>query len=102
MVALPILFKIKNFRLKLENYTLNAGICESFAKAIEIFPEILDSITLAYNGLKDIDLHTIIEALTKLKQIKSISIKNNEIMNLSTQGILQILDRSIPDNLEEL
>jgi hypothetical protein len=53
-------FKIKNFRLKLENYTLNAGICESFAKAISIFPEILDSITLAYNGLKDIDLQTIL------------------------------------------
>lgn len=46
VVALPILFKIKNKRLKLENYVLNAGVCESFAKSIEMFPDILHSIIL--------------------------------------------------------
>jgi hypothetical protein len=38
VVALPILFKIRDGKLKLENYTICQGVCESFAKAIVVFP----------------------------------------------------------------
>jgi len=51
--ALPILFKIKDGILKLTEYTLNDGVCSSFAEAVNWYPDIIHSISLSRNGLKD-------------------------------------------------
>ena len=42
VVALPILFKIVNRKLKLYEYVLNSGHCESLCKAFKTWPECIN------------------------------------------------------------
>lgn len=51
--ALPILFKIQNKRLILNEYTLNKGLCESIRDSFRLLPECINQISLTQNGLKD-------------------------------------------------
>jgi hypothetical protein len=102
VLSLPILFKIRDQRLQLDGYTLNSGICSSFAEAIRTFPNILTSIVLSQNGLKDRDCATILEGMTHLKHVKQIVIKHNELLHESVEQLENLLDKAVPFNLEDL
>ena len=44
----------ENKRLDLRGYNgLNDGVCKSFAEAVQVMPELLNSVILSSNGLKD-------------------------------------------------
>lgn len=60
VVALPILFKILNKKLVLNEYTLNTGLCESLASSFSNMPGCIKQISLTQNGLKDAQLAIII------------------------------------------
>ena len=85
IVPLPVLFKVRDKKLILEGYRLNAGLCESLSKSFEIYPELLDSITLDDNGISDVDLAKVLEGLTKLDDLKRIIIRNNIFLEASCE-----------------
>ena len=101
-MPLPVLFKVRDKKLILEGYRLNSGLCESLCTSFEIYPELLDSITLDNNGISDVDLAKVLEGLTKLDYLKRIIIRNNIFLEASCEVLRGILARSAPNNLEEL
>jgi Ran GTPase-activating protein (RanGAP) involved in mRNA processing and transport len=65
VTPLPILFKIVEGKLRLENYTLNKEITKSLASVCEKFRSILHSVHFNRNGMKDEELSILIHALSK-------------------------------------
>ena len=102
VTPLPILFKVYNQTLQLNGYTLNEGVVQSLAEALAVYPEIIHSIQLSQNGLKDSQIALIFRAMRKLAQVKAVVIKHNEFMNESLEALEELLQRSYPNELEEL
>jgi hypothetical protein len=88
---LPILFKIVEGKLRLENYTLNKEVTKSLAIVCEQFPDILHSIHFNRNGMKDEEMALLIQALGKLNRCNSIILKHNEFGEESFKALLPIL-----------
>lgn len=74
----------------------------SLAEAISLFPEIIHSIQLSQNGLKDDQLAVIFKAMQQLKEVKCVVIKHNEFMNQAEEALEELLKRTLPNQLEEL
>jgi len=53
LLPLNILQKISEKSLNLKGYKLNIDICKAIREAMRLFPELVDSITLENNGIKD-------------------------------------------------
>ena len=51
--ALPIFFRVKDKWLDLRGYVLNDGVCKAFSEAVQLYPEVLDSVILEDNQLSD-------------------------------------------------
>lgn len=62
-LALPILAKIKNFELTLNDYRLDIGQFEALATSFAIQPNILTKITLNNSGLDDMQCQSLLKAL---------------------------------------
>jgi hypothetical protein len=64
----------------LDDYTLGPGVVESLAKVMERDPDIINTIQLSSNGLRDAELASLLRAANKLTIAKTIIIKNNSFM----------------------
>ena len=101
-MPLPILFKVRNQRLVLKGYGLNEGLCESLFQSFRIYPELLTAINLTNNGMLDSDLAKVFRGLKELTQLRSIIVKDNHFHEESCAVLGVILERQVPNNLEEL
>jgi len=99
--ALPILFKIVNGKLRLENYTLSKEVTKSLANVLVQFPELLNSVHFNRNGMKDEEMAPLIEALGACKRLDCLILKHNEFGEKAYEKMIPILERGIGDNLQE-
>ena len=102
ILCLPILFKIINLKLTLNEYNLAPEMCDSLAEVLKSFPYILEQVNLHRNGLKDKQMGNLIESFAELSRFSSLVIKHNEFYQCSMDALKPILHRSIGSNLEEL
>jgi len=102
--VMPILFKIQDKKLRLQEYFLNKASVNALSSVISQFPLVLNSIHLNRNGIMDGELGTLLSSLQELERCKSIVIRHNEFKAYSLQNIIPILDRgnSQGKNLDEL
>ena len=78
VVSLPVLFKVRDKGLTLKGYALNMGNCKSIKESITHYPDIMDSVNLTNNSVKDEELAVFLKGLLHLKELKKIIIKDNE------------------------
>lgn len=102
VTALPLLQKISNRKLYLNNYTLNYGLCESISNAFKYFPDCITQICLDSNGLKDVELAELSKGFQNLKSFKCVVIKRNEVGPKTIEQLNDLLEREFPQNVEEL
>jgi hypothetical protein len=102
--TLPILFKILNKRLKLDQYVLNKESTAALSQILTEFPDILEKINFSKNGIKDSQMAQLIEAFSKLDRFSSFVIKHNDFLNGSMEKLVPILERDFltGNSLEEL
>ena len=69
VVSLPLLLKIKDKKLILENYQLNYGLCTAIAMAFESFEDIATEFILSGNKMTDEDFAMVLRGMTKLTYV---------------------------------
>ena len=100
--CLPILFKIINLKLRLDEYTMNPETTDSLAEILSNFPFVLEQVNLNRNGIKDAQMGTLINSFARLNRFTSLVIKHNDFYQHSMDALRPILGRNIGSNLEEL
>lgn len=102
-IALPILEKIVNNILCLQNYTLLDGHCKSLARAFGLLNHSqLKGILLANCGIDGKQFGGLLEGLHGISDFKCITYKQNMFSLESLQALEPFLQRPPPLNLAEL
>ena len=97
----PLLFKIFEGRLRLENYVIKSEVVKSFADTCIKFPTLLDKCTLINNNMSDQNMGILIDGFYSLKRFTSLIIKNNEFGEKSYESLYKIFDLGIMCPIEE-
>jgi Ran GTPase-activating protein (RanGAP) involved in mRNA processing and transport len=102
-LVLPVLKYIDNKTLCLMSYTLSIGHCKALAKACQFLDRLkVNKIVFDNCGIDDEEFATILKGLQKLNDFKKIIYRYNVFDQLSLEGISPILQKGIPNHLEEL
>lgn len=100
---LPILDKIVNQTLCLQNYTLSPGHCKGLAKACGLFLKNKVTRVLFNNcGIDGKEFASILEGLSQLSNFRSIIYKKNEFTKHSLAALEPLLQKPNPNSLDEL
>lgn len=91
VVALPLLLRIKEKTFVLEGYQLNNGLCYAIAMAFEEFNDIATQFILHGNRLTDVDFSIMLDGMSKLTYVRSISYSENDFGPLSLNAMKPIL-----------
>lgn len=95
----------------MKGYRLTHELCKAFRDATEMFPELIDTVVLENNGVKDdigsngmIDnsISIILQALNNQTAIKKFVCINNEFTPKCYYQLNKILERKAPNHLLEL
>jgi len=111
--AMPMSFlqKIQNKSLNLKGYRLTQELCKALRDATEMFPNLIDSVVLENNGIKDdisstgfIDnsLSIILQALNNQTVVKKFVCVSNEFTPKCFYQLHKLLERKSPNNIQEL
>ena len=111
--AMPMSFlqKIQNKSLNLKGYRLTQELCKALRDATEMFPNLIDSVVLENNGIKDeigstgfIDnsLSIILQALNNQTVVKKFVCVNNAFTPKCFYQLHKLLERKSPNNIQEL
>ena len=76
---------------------INDGVCNAIAKALEYNPEVFNAIVLEDNQFTDARLAILINGLNNLDEIKSISIKSNELLDRTVDELIELMHRSLEE-----
>ncbi len=101
VLPLPIISKISEGVLSLDDYKLNFGLCKALSNVLDDLDDSIFKIDLRNNGITDSDFAEVIRGAIKNPHIKSLSIRNNEFRELSLQELLKYFSLKVPV-LEEL
>jgi len=88
--------------LCLQSYTLSIGHCNALAKAFEYFDDFINRVIFDNCGIDDDEFASILRGILKLKDFKKIIYRYNEVHRNSLEGLRALLERKIPNHLEEL
>ena len=102
VLPLPIIHKISQGVLALEDYRLNSGICTALASVLEDLGSAIHKIVLKNNGITDSSYAEIIKGAIKNPNIKSLALLNNEFREASLTAILDYFQPKMQPILEEL
>ena len=103
VVALPLLLRIKEKTFVLEGYQLNNGLCYAIAMAFEEFNDIATQFILHGNRLTDVDFSILLNGMSKLTYVRSISYSENDFGPLALDAMKPILmQKYINHSLREL
>jgi hypothetical protein len=101
VLPLPIISKISEGVLCLDDYKLNFGLCKALANVLDDLDDSIFKIDLRNNGITDSDFAEIIRGAIKNPHIKSLSLRNNELKEESLKELLKYFSLKVPI-LEEL
>jgi hypothetical protein len=88
VVPLPIINKIYEGVLSLDDYKLNFGICKALGNVLDDLGDSIYKIYLRNNGITDSDFAEILKGALTNPHIKSLAIRNNEIKQESIEKLL--------------
>ena len=77
--ALPLLFKICDNKLRLQEYQLSPPQIDSLCEVLDSFPKILHHVHLCRNGIRDGEMAKLLKAFAGLTKFKTLIIKYNEL-----------------------
>jgi hypothetical protein len=77
-LPLPILNKIEDGVLALEDYKLNLGLCKALGSVLDDLGSMIRKIVLRNNGINDASYALILEGALQNKNIKSLHLRGNE------------------------
>ena len=100
---MPILDKITNKTLVLQNYALSQGHCRGLAKSFQYLDVTRVNRVLFNNcGISGREFAELLRGLQKLRDVKSITYKQNQFSHESLAELAKLFQRRIPYHLEEL
>lgn len=102
VLPLPILNKIEDGVLALDDYKLNFGLCKALGNVLDDLGSLIRKIVLKNNGINDLAYAEILNGALQNKYIKSLHIKNNEFRDLSLNQIVNYFKDNKKPTLEEL
>lgn len=88
--------------LCLQSYTLSMGHCNALAKAFQYFDGFINRAIFDNCGIDDDEFASILGGILKLKDFKKIIYRYNTVHRNSLGGLAALLERKIPNHLEEL
>lgn len=88
VLPLPILNKIEDGVLALEDYKLNYGLCVALGSVLDDLGALIRKIVLRNNGITDSGYAVLLEGALKNKNIKSLHLRNNEFQEESLEVML--------------
>ena len=88
VLPLPIISKINEGVLTLDDYKLNLGLCKALSIVLDDLGDSIYKIDLRNNGITDIEFAEIIKGAIKNPNIRSLSIMNNEFKEESLKQLL--------------
>ena len=89
MLPLPIVNKIYEGVLQLDDYKLNYGLCKALGNVLEDLGTSIYKIALRNNGIIDADYAEVIRGALKNPNIRSLAIRNNEFKEESLNELLK-------------
>ena len=102
-MTLPILDKIYAKTLCLQDYHLSDGNCQGLAEACEFLdPKIVNRFLFNNCGITGDQLAVILEGAAKMKDFKALIYKMNSINTLAIEKMMPVIQKPIPNHLEEL
>ena len=100
---MPVLHHVRKKTLCLKDYTLSIGHAKALARACEYFEiENINRIVLDNCGVDDEEFSNILRGVQKLRDFKQIIYKRNIFMRESLNNLLPLLQKKVPNHLEEL
>ena len=78
-LALPLLAKVVNRQLSLQNYTLGKEHCIAFAETCKHNNEFMSKLVLSNNGLTDETLSDLLTGLVCMDTISVINLRHNVV-----------------------
>lgn len=88
--------------MNLVEYKLNDEICKALGEACKYFPDQINSVMLDTNGLRDKGMAALLTGLSNLTHLRRFVCKNNEFSYNSYCILKNILERELPNQLDEL
>jgi hypothetical protein len=85
VVPLPIVNKIFEGVLYLDDYKLNFGLCKALGNVLDDLGDSIYKLDLRNNGITDSDFAEVIKGALQNPHIKSISLRNNEFKDESQE-----------------
>jgi hypothetical protein len=102
VLPLPIINKISEGVLRLDDYKLNNGLCKALGDVLDDLGETITKIDLRNNGIDDYDFAAIIKGAIQNPHIRSISNRNNEFKDESLKALMGYFTDKKKKTLEEL
>lgn len=94
VLPLPIINKIFEGVLSLDDYKLNYGLCKALGNVLEDLGDSIHKIDLRNNGIVDVDYAEIIKGALKNPHIRSLALSKNEFKEESLNELLKyFMDR---------
>jgi len=85
VVPLPIINKIFESVLYLDDYKLNFGLCKALGNVLDDIGDSIYKLDLRNNGITDSDFSEVIKGALQNPHIKSICLRNNEFKDESLE-----------------
>ncbi len=101
VVPLPIINKIFDGVLYLDDYKLNYGLCKALGNVLDDLTDSIYKIELRNNGIADSDFAEVIKGAIQNPHVKSLCLRNNEFKEKSLEELLKYFEMKKPV-LEEL
>ena len=93
VVALPLLLRIKDKQIVLQRYHLNHGLCQALSLALSQFPDIATDFFFEANNLSDDDFAVLLDGMSRLTFVNSLSYKYNGFGAKSLEALLPIISQ---------
>ncbi|CAI2382226.1 unnamed protein product [Moneuplotes crassus] len=92
VLAVPVINKLKDKKLILENYRMNEGLAKALEAAIEELAEYLEVLALKSNDMNDASLASIIKGVCTNPYVTTIKIENNKLEEESAKSLKILLN----------
>eukprot|EP00347_Sterkiella_histriomuscorum_P021600 403333417 len=102
VLPLPILSKIEDGVLSLDDYKLNFGLCKALGSVLEDLGGLIRKLVLKNNGINDKSYSILLEGALRNRNIKSLHLKGNEFQEDSLQQYLDYFKREKRPWIEEI
>ena len=93
VVTLPLLLRIHDKKMILEQYQLNNGLCQALSIALAQFPDIATSFHLDHNNLSDEDFALLLSGMSQLTYVSRLEYSHNSFGQKSLEALIPIICR---------